>query len=129
MYKIGEQFNIDYESAKANPKCVIMGQKYRITVMTERLVRLEYNESGIFLDLPTQFAWHRNLGITDFKIKQDSKYIEITTKYFCLTYLKEKPFGSTKLNPTANLKVELLGSERVWYYGHPEIRNYVSPGL
>lgn len=129
MYKIGEQFIVDYESAKVNPKCVVMGRNYRITVMTERLVRLEYNENGNFLDRPTQFAWHRDLGITDFKIKQDSKYIEITTKYFCLTYLKEKPFGSTKINPTANLKVELLGSDRVWYYGHPEVRNYGSPGL
>ena len=73
MYKIGEQFEIDYESAKANPKCIIMGQKYRITVMTERLLRLEYNESGVFLDRPTQLVMHRDLGVTDFKIKQDSK--------------------------------------------------------
>ena len=70
MYKIGEQFIVDYESAKVNPKCVVMGRNYRITVMTERLVRLEYNENGNFLDRPTQFAWHRDLGITDFKIKQ-----------------------------------------------------------
>ena len=86
MYKLGEQFEVSYEHAKANPKNVIVGQKYRITVMTERLVRLEYNENGIFEDRPTQLVWNRDLGAVNFKIKQDSKYLEITTKYFCLTY-------------------------------------------
>ena len=48
MYKLGQQFEFDYERAKANPKCIVAGNKYRITVMTERLIRLEYNEDGIF---------------------------------------------------------------------------------
>ena len=28
-----------------------------------------------------------------------------------------------------NLKVELLNTDRIWYYGHPEVRNYGSPSI
>ena len=39
---------------------IIQGEKYRITLLTESLVRLEYSEDGIFEDRATQFAFHRD---------------------------------------------------------------------
>ena len=48
MYNLGEYFKIDCTKAKANPKAIIQGVKYRITVLTERLVRLEYNPNSLF---------------------------------------------------------------------------------
>ena len=47
MYKIGEQFKINNNS-KADPKNVISGNKFRITILSERLIRLEYSENGVF---------------------------------------------------------------------------------
>ena len=32
----------------ADPKNVVKGDKYRITVLTEHLLRLEYSEDGIY---------------------------------------------------------------------------------
>lgn len=29
----------------------------------------------------------------------------------------------------SNLRVELLNSDKIWYYGHPEVRNYGAPGI
>ena len=127
MYNLGEHFRPNYGAAAVNSESVIQGKKYRITIMTERLIRLEYNENGVFEDRPTELAWFRNFEKPNFQIKQDEKYLEITTKYFKLFYIKEKKFYGGKLNPAANLKIELLNSERYWYYGHPEIRNYGAP--
>lgn len=129
MYNLGDQFKFDTAKAIADPKSIIKGKKYRITVLTERLVRLEYNAEGLFQDQPTELIWFRNFAVPEFKIHEDSRFLEITTKYFKLSYVKEKPFKGSLFNQTANLKVELSGTECLWYYGHPEVRNYGSPSM
>ena len=42
MYPLGKQFEVDYTKAKSDKKTVVDGQNYRITVISERVVRLEY---------------------------------------------------------------------------------------
>ena len=127
MYNLGEQFKIDYRKAKASGKNVIQGNKYRFTVLSPRLIRLEYNDNGIFLDTPTELILHRDFGTSEFQVKDEAHFLEITTEYFKLTYTKDRPFEGSKVNQTINLKVELLGTDRVWYYGHPEVRNFGVP--
>ncbi len=124
MYDLGEQFKFDINKSMPNPESVFKGSKYRITVLTERLVRLEYNENGFFEDYPTEVVWYRNLPKPEFTVSETDSVIRIITKYFELTYKKECKFDSGKFNPTANLKISLLNSDKVWYYGHPEARNY-----
>ena len=41
---------------------VIEGENYRISVLTESLVRLEYSEDGVFEDGQTQVVQHRDFG-------------------------------------------------------------------
>ena len=41
MYNLGDHFKRDQEGILPNPKCVYKGEKYRITVLSEILVRLE----------------------------------------------------------------------------------------
>ena len=40
---------------------IIQGEKYRFTLITDRLIRMEYNENGVFEDRPTQIIWNRGL--------------------------------------------------------------------
>lgn len=127
MYNLGEQFKIDMKRAIANKNSVIQGDNYRFTVLTERLIRLEYNDQGKFVDNPTELVLHRDLKTPEFKVQQDSNFLIIETKYFKLTYLKGHSFLGGKAAPAANLKVELLGTDRYWYYGHPEVRNFGIP--
>ena len=124
MYDLGSQFKFDLNRAKANPECVFKGDKYRITVLTERLVRLEYNDNGYFEDYPTELIWYRNLPKPEFTVSETDKTLKIITKYFELYYKKESKFNSGKVNPTANLKISLLNTNKIWYYGHPEARNF-----
>lgn len=124
MYNLGEHFKLDYAKAISPKESIIKGKKFRITILTSRLVRLEYNEEGKFEDRPTELVWYRNLETPKFEIKEDANYLELTTEYFKMSYAKNKPFWASKVNPTANFKMELLGTDRVWYYGHPEVRNF-----
>ncbi len=127
MYNLGEQFKIDYNRVKANGRNVVQGDYYRFTVLSPRLIRMEYNPNGIFLDNPTELVLYRDFPPCEFDLNEDSHFLELSTKYFKLVYTKNKPFEGTKVNPSVNLKVELLGTDRAWYYGHPEVRNYGVP--
>ena len=127
MYPLGKQFEVDYTKAKSDKKTVVQGSNYRISVLSERVVRLEFSEAGVFIDQPTQLISRRNIGIPDFSVRQDANIVEVTTKYFLLTYIKGQPFTGTKVDPMKNLKITLLSRERDrnkdWYLGNPEVRN------
>ena len=127
MYNLGDQFKRKQECGKANEKCIYKGNKYRITVLSERLIRLEYSENGQFLDAPTELVWNRVFEEPKFAAKEDGQYLEIKTPYLTLSYTKEKPFNSGAMNPTANLKILVNNSDKFWHFGHPEVRNFQSP--
>ncbi|MCI8574976.1 MAG: DUF5110 domain-containing protein [Bacilli bacterium] len=119
-----EHMSVDYSNNRSKPEAIFQGQTYRITVLSERLLRLEYHPNGIFFDDLTEQVINRNFSVPEFEVSQDDKFLEIKTKYFHLQYVKEKPFQGTKFAPDANLKVTLLNTDRVWYFGHPEARNF-----
>jgi len=127
MYPLGKQFEVDYTKAKSDKKVVVQGNNYRITVISERIVRLEFSPTGQFNDRPTQLIKKRNIGLPDFSVRQDANIVEVSTKYFSLNYIKGQPFYGTKIDPMKNLKITLVSKERDrckdWYVGHPEARN------
>ncbi len=127
MYPLGKQFEIDSTKSKSDAKNVFQGNCFRISVISDRVVRLEYSATNSFVDNPTQLIKKRDLGKPDFGVRQDNNILEITTKYFVLTYVKGQPFIGSKMDPTKNLKITLRSREKDrqkdWYYGHPEIRN------
>ena len=89
MYPLGKQFEFNYNLTKSDDKMMLKGKNYRFTVLTERLIRLEYSPTGTFVDSPTQLVINRSFKAPEFKVRQDPQYLEITTKYFVLTYAKE----------------------------------------
>lgn len=124
MSELAGHFKFDMNKSIANGKAVIKGQRYRITILSDVLIRFEYSETGSFCDYPSFLAVDRNFPVPVFKLKQDDKYLEIENDYFKINYTKEKVYYGTKVVPDANLRVQLKGTDRVWYMGHPEIRNY-----
>lgn len=116
-------FKVDYTKAKSKPEVIFQGVTYRITVLTERLVRLEYNKEGIFFDDLTEQVLNRDFPIPKFKVVQDDKYLEITTDYFMLKYQKEKPFESL------NIEIYLLNTDKTWFMKNKEVRNFKTSGL
>lgn len=112
-----------YYNPEDNIKTVFIGKKYRITVLTPRLVRLEYSEDGKFVDENTELVVSRSFGIPEITSKEDNNFLEIKSKYFFLSYEKEKKFGNKKLS----IKAE--GTDNYWYYGSPEVKNLPGAGI
>lgn len=129
MYNLGDNFKIDQSLGFMDPNSIFQGNKYRITILTERLIRLEYNVDGVFKDTPTELIWNRMFETPKFETKEDQNFLEVTTSYFKLSYIKEKSFKGNKVSPGKNLKVYLNGTDKFWYYEHPEVRNYKAPGI
>lgn len=125
MYPLGRQFEVDYSKVICNNKAMVQGNTFRISVLSERVVRLEYSPSGQFVDRPTQLILRRDLGLADFSIKQDSNIVEISTRYFHLSYNKEQPFGGNGISKGIRIALQSRDKDRnkEWYVGHPEARN------
>ncbi|MDD2203449.1 MAG: glycoside hydrolase family 31 protein [Bacilli bacterium] len=126
-----QHFVLDTSLGMAQEKAIIKGKFYRITILTDRLVRFEYNKNGHFEDRPTQLVQNRKFDVPAVSIKEDDTYLEVTTRYFIVTYTKEKNFVGNKLIPGGNLRVTLLNTdtEKTWYFNHPEVRNYGSSNI
>lgn len=121
---LSEEFKTDITLGKAREDCTFKGNKYRITVLSDVLLRFEYSETGKFNDYPTIFAINRSFAKKPvFTVKQDEKYINITNDYFILEYSKEKPYIASKLVPDSNLRITLKGTDKLWYFGNPEVKN------
>lgn len=124
MASLKEHFKIDSDNLISDSKVVFKGVNYRITVLSERLIRFEYSIDGKFYDGATELVHNRNFEAPKIKMEQDDKYLVITTKYFMLQYAKEKPYKGPSFAPDSNLKVKLVNTDKMWYYGHPEARNF-----
>lgn len=124
MTSLDTHFFPDISKTKASNQVIFQGSNYRISILSERLVRLEYSIDGTFSDALTNLVKNRNFAVPEFKVEQDDKYLVINTKYFMLQYIKNKTFVGPKFAPDNNLKVSLLNTDKVWFYGQPEARNF-----
>ena len=93
---------------------VIAGEGWRITVLTDRLLRLEYEPEGRFRDGATQAVINREFPLPAFTVRDSGDRLSIETDGLRLEYDK-KPFSAEGLS--AVLKNALLSHASVWHYG------------
>ena len=93
---------------------MIIGEKYRITVLTEALVRLEYSEDGVFEDRATQTVLFRDFPKTGYHVVRNADGIEVHTSMLHLIY-NEKEFSSHGLS--IQIKGNLSAYHSIWHYG------------
>jgi hypothetical protein len=103
-------------SPVANPDAVVQGDRWRITVLTPGLVRLEWSDDGAFEDRASTFAVHRDLPVPDFDVVDGEGALEIVTERLRLTY-DRKPFSPAGLRVQGRGNVSNYHS--VWRYGEP----------
>lgn len=96
-----------------NPKSIIQGDKYRISILTDSLMRLEYNEDGVFEDRATQTVVNREFPEVPFEVKDMGDLLVIHTKYLEVRYDKKKftPHGLSIRVTGTN------GAGNAWNYG------------
>ncbi|MET0422389.1 MAG: TIM-barrel domain-containing protein, partial [Actinoplanes sp.] len=98
----------------ADPAAVITGERYRITVLTDGLVRLEYSDDGVFEDRASTFAINRQLPVPDFTVRPAGDHLEVVTSRFRLTY-DRGPFSTSGLSLAVRGGISAYHS--VWRYG------------
>ncbi|MFT8639531.1 TIM-barrel domain-containing protein [Bifidobacterium sp.] len=95
---------------------VVQGSNYRFTLITDRLIRLEYASSGVFEDRSTQLVANRSFEPVDYEVERNRNghEIEIETKFFHLYYDGGR-FASSNLHIDAKYQYTLHDS--IWYFG------------
>lgn len=99
---------------------IIKGNKYRFTILTSRLVRIEYNENGSFEDRATQLAVNRQFSVPEFTASVSDNILTITTSHIELSYDIDNPFAdfSLKVRYTGkNSGVFAARMSTVWNFG------------
>ena len=98
----------------ARPENVICGSCYRITVLTEGLIRLEYSAEGCFEDRATQTVLNRDFAPAAFTVKETEEELQIFTSRIHMIYDKQE-FSSH------GLSLQVLGNisnyHSIWHYG------------
>ena len=59
---------------------------YRVSILFDRLFRIEKNKTGEFNDAATQSVWYRNMPAVRFDVKAASSYVEIKTERVTLHF-------------------------------------------
>lgn len=115
---------IDYNPV-ANPGAVMIAsdKMARFTVLTDRLIRMEYAKtSGGFTDYATIAMMNRNLPVPQFTAGEANGVLTITTSSVVLTY----KVGSGGFNGNSLSVQPVAGSSSAfkgWSYGQPDTGN------
>ena len=93
---------------------VIRGDGFRVTVLTERLLRLEYDARERFRDDATQAVIDREFPLPEFTVRRERGWLTVETEAVRLEY-DQRPFTPEGLSVT--LKGQYSHYASVWHYG------------
>jgi alpha-glucosidase (family GH31 glycosyl hydrolase) len=96
----------------ASEEAVVSMGCVRFTVLTSRLIRLEYSKDGHFEDRPSQAFWYRRQPPPPFRRSVSDRLVEIETDDLLLRYRPTR-FGFTRWT----LSISLKRSGVTWHYG------------
>ena len=60
---------------------IFKGDFYRISVLTDKLIRLEYSKNGQFEDRHTQLIQNRDFGEVEVEATETPELLDINTKF------------------------------------------------
>lgn len=96
----------------ASENNIVKGEKFRFTVLTDRLIRLEYDESGKFVDSASQSVFNRDFPDVNFVVKTIGDKLIVETRELILSYIENAPFSAETL--AIKLKNEPASE---WHFG------------
>ena len=101
-----------YTMGNATKENIVMGDKYRFTVLTPRMIRIEYDENGKFEDRASQVVFYRDFQKCDFTVEKNNSKVIIKTEYLSISYIE-----NAILSPeTLQITLESFNG-KVWRYG------------
>ena len=97
----------------ADPAAVVTSGNARFTVLTDRLIRMEWSPSGQFEDRATLAIVNRNLPVPRFTVQQGRNGLTIKTAAVTLTYRGNDAFSADNLKASFKMK----GKTVTWHPG------------
>lgn len=86
---------------------VIQGDNYRISVLTESLVRLEYSEDGVFEDGQTQVVQNRDFGPVAYEVVETEEVLDLHTEHLHL-HFEKGPFTPDRLLLSSRVSMQSM---------------------
>ncbi|MBR5905488.1 MAG: DUF5110 domain-containing protein [Bacteroidales bacterium] len=96
----------------ARPEATVTCEKARFTVLTDRLIRMEWAEDGVFEDRASLAIVNRDLPVPAFKVKRSGAGLSIKTDKLTLSY-KGGKFDPESLS----VSFKLNGKTMTWHPG------------
>ena len=85
---------------EASKDAQVVCGKARFTVLTPRLIRMEWSADSVFEDRATLGIVNRNLDVPQFDVKRSKSKVTITTSDMTLVYTGQEKFDSENLSVT-----------------------------
>ncbi len=102
----------------ADPDAVVRLNNARFTVLTSRLIRMEFQPDGRFTDRASQIFWYRKQPVPSFVVEQKGGRLIIETDYLRLVYDQTEAGFAAE-----TLAITLKESQTVWHYGDEDSGN------
>lgn len=99
---------------EGDPKYMICGDCYRFTLISRRILRMEYDPKGRFEDRKTQTVWNRRIKGPEFTVRETEDRLEILSELYILRYQKG-PFTPNSLTVEARNQHTHYGA--TWRFG------------
>ena len=103
----------------ANPKAQVIAGNARFTVLTDRLIRMEWAENGQFEDNATLAIINRNLPVPAFTTTKTGEGVQIKTGAVTLKYNGKGKFDQSNLS----VSFKLNGKTVTWHPGKEDTGN------
>ncbi len=108
----------------ANPEAVVASGRARFTVLTPRMIRIQYSSREQFEDRATFAVVNRNLPVPAFTTREENGFLYIQTEFLTLRYKIGSTISPSLKSPNnLSITMPLNGHDVVWYPGKEDALN------
>ncbi|HOZ38721.1 MAG TPA: glycoside hydrolase family 31 protein [Anaerolineaceae bacterium] len=102
---------------KANPAAMVYEGNARFTILTSRLIRLEFDPQKRFEDHASQVFLYRDQCVPEFQSWKQDGWLHIETEYLHLQFVENGRFH------WRDLHISLKQTDQTWQYSNPDHSN------
>ena len=108
----------------ADPAAVVTSGRARFTVLTDRMIRIQYSVGEKFEDRATFAVINRRLPLVDYRTREEGGYLYIETSALTLRYKIGSTIATSLKSPNnLSITMQLNGRDVIWYPGKEDALN------
>ena len=108
----------------ADPEAVVTSGRARFTVLTPRMIRVQYSSKELFEDRATFAVINRHLPVPEFSTREENGFLYIETGQLSLKYKIGSTISPSLKSPNnLSITMRLNGRDVIWYPGKEDALN------